>query len=227
MPTYLYCVLPHTEGLVPPPNGVGGAAVRVVAKGDLDLWVSDAPAELSATPEAMRAHDAVIHAALRAGRTPLPARFGCTFSSDEACAAELARRDDALRPLLHRVWGMVEMTVTTMIPVLPMPSITRDGVERAGAAMQMRTDSDRRTRSALEGIRSRLSRAVGPVARSEVATVRGSDPMALRVAYLIPRDGELDFRAAVAAVERDTAARLLVGGPTPPYDFGNVAPADE
>jgi hypothetical protein len=226
MATYLYCVLPHTEGLVPPPSGVGGARVRVVAGEELDLWVSDVSPGQCDEGEAARAHEAVLLAALQAGRTPLPARFGCTFASDDACVRELSRRREALRPLLHRVHGMVEMTVTTMVPSLPVPSMTAGGAQPT-SHLQLRADTERRTRSVLEAVRARLSRALGPVSRSEVATMRGSDPLALRVAYLVPREMEQEFRAVVSVVAHETATTLVVGGPAAPYDFGNVEPAGE
>lgn len=227
MATYLYCVLPHTEGLVPPPRGVGGARVRVVAGEELDLWVSDVSPEQCDASDAAHAHEAVLLAALRAGRTPLPARFGCTFASDDACVREVTRRRESLRPLLHRVHGMVEMTVTTIVPSLPVPSLSGAGSVPPTAQLQLRADTERRTRSVLEALRARLSRALGPVSRSEVATMRGSDPLALRVAYLVPRTMEQEFRAIVSVVAHDTATTLVVGGPVAPYDFGNVEPAGE
>ncbi|MHB0947783.1 MAG: GvpL/GvpF family gas vesicle protein [Gemmatimonadaceae bacterium] len=226
MATYLYCVLPHTEGLVPPPNGVGGARVRVVAGEELDLWVSDVSPEQCDASDAARAHEAVLLAALRAGRTPLPARFGCTFASDDACVRDVTRRRESLRPLLHRVHGMMEMTVTTIVPSLPVPSLTGSPVPPA-AQLQLRADTERRTRSVLEALRARLSRALGPVSRSEVATMRGTDPLGLRVAYLVPREMEQEFRAIVSVVAHETATTLVVGGPLAPYDFGNVEPAGE
>lgn len=227
MATYLYCVLPHTEGLLPPPSGVGGARVRVVAGEELDLWVSDVSPGECASDEAARAHEAVLLAALQSGRTPLPARVGCTFASDDACLRELARRRESLRPLLLRVHGMVEMTVTTMMPVLPLPSLTGSHGAHPTAHLQLRADAERRTRRVLEAVRAGLSRALEPVARSEVATMRGSNPLSLRVAYLVPRDLEPEFRALVAGVAHQTAATLVVGGPSAPYDFGNVEPAGE
>ncbi len=227
MATYLYCVLPHTEGLVPPPNGIGGARVRVVAGEELDLWVSDVSPEQCDAGDAARAHDAVLLAALRAGRTPLPARFGCTFASDDACVREVARRRESLRPLLHRVHGMMEMTVTTIVPSLPVPSLARASSVQPAAQLQLRADTERRTRSVLEALRARLSRALGAVSRSEVATMRGSDPLALRVAYLVPREMEQEFRTIVPLVAHATATTLVVGGPFAPYDFGNVEPVEE
>src|SRR5688500_14746300 len=95
MPTYLYCLVPTAEASESPvtPSGIGGGAVRVLSAGALEAWVSTiATASPPPTVEAVRQHDAVVSAALATGRTPLPARFGQSWPSDDACVASVAER---------------------------------------------------------------------------------------------------------------------------------------
>src|SRR5690606_19330840 len=103
----VFCV--RGAGDPPPPEGLtgpGGGAVRLVDEGPLAVWVSDAagPADV----DAIRAHDAVVRAALR-GATPLPARFGTAFSDERELRASLREREGELLESLARVAGKVEM----------------------------------------------------------------------------------------------------------------------
>jgi hypothetical protein len=90
--------------------------VRVLHAGIADAWVSEAPAEpVPRDVAAVRAHDAVVQAALATGATPVPARFGQRFDSDAACVAALAREASRIAALLARVAGMVEMSVVAHV----------------------------------------------------------------------------------------------------------------
>jgi hypothetical protein len=235
MPTYLYCVVPAADASEPPlviPPGIGGGPVRVVRAGALEAWVSTiATATPPATVEAVREHDGVVSGALATGRTPLPARFGQSWPSDAACVASVTQRAAELEPLLRRVAGLVEMTVCTLLPETPAatrPSIAARADRAPGSAylrqLRARADRERHLRAALEALRARVSRALGPLSRGEVAEIRGSDEaLALSVSFLVERGSETRFRRAIDEVAREAAARLVVAGPRAPYSF---APAD-
>jgi len=112
-PTYLYC-LTAPDAPDPPPVTVGldGGAVRRLASAGVDAWVGDVGARsVQATIERIRAHDSVVATALGTGSTPLPARFGQTFESDDDCLAMLSSKHSKMSAGLARVAGMVEMTV--------------------------------------------------------------------------------------------------------------------
>lgn len=231
MTTYLYCVLTRGEGSESPVAGVRGiadVAVRVLAAGPLEAWVSTLATPTAAvTVEAVKQHDSVVSAALATGRTPLPARFGQSWPSDAACVASIVERTAELEPLLHRVAGLVEMTVCTLLPGMPpavqVPTPATDD-EMPGRAylngLRARADRERHLRAALEALRERVTGALGPLSRGEVAEIRGSDEaLALSVSYLVERGGEAQFRRAVEDVARDAAARLVVAGPRAPYSF--------
>jgi len=68
-------------------------------------WVSDVEEKVTPTVERVKAHDAVCAAALAAGETPLPIRFGQTFPDDTAVASGLAARESAIRSRLARIAG--------------------------------------------------------------------------------------------------------------------------
>ena len=231
MPTYLYCVLTRDArgGDLPATVlGVEDRPVRLLVADGLEAWVSTV---VSATPVAtvhsIKQHDRVVSAALATGRTPLPARFGQTWPSDAACAASIGERIAELEPLLRRVAGLVEMTVCTLLPGSPpvasSPVAASDDAAPGRAyleGLRARTNRERHLRTALEELRQRVSGALGPLARGEVAEIRGSErALALSVSYLVERGGEARFRAAVANVARDAATRLVVAGPRAQYSF--------
>src|SRR5918997_6528024 len=230
MPTYLYCLLPRADNPAPPGDvpGIAGEWVRVLPAGAREAWVTTfATLTVGATIDAMKAHDRVVNAALATGRTPLPARFGQTWPSDAACVASIETRAGELEPVVRRVAGLVEMTVYTMLPGMPAAVRRSADAERPARpgrayleAVRARTERELHLRTALEALRQRVSGALGPLARGEVAEIRGSDrALSLSVSYLVERGGEARFRAAVADIARDAATRLVVAGPRAPYSF--------
>jgi gas vesicle protein GvpL/GvpF len=235
MPTYLYCLAPSADATDPQPAippGIDGGAVRVLAAGALEAWVSTIlTSSPPATVHAIRQHAAVVNAALATGRTPLPARFGQSWPSDAACVASVTERAAELEPLVRRVAGMVEMTVCTLVSGMPpavRPSAAALGDAAPGTAylqhLRARADREQYLRTVLEELRARVSRALGPLARGEVAEIRGSDEaLTLSISYLVERDGEAPFRRAVDEVAREAVARLVVAGPRAPYSFAPAA----
>ncbi len=236
MPTYLYCVLERTDGDAPQVEavrGIGEQPVRVLRTHALEAWVSTTPQSVvEPTVAAIKAHDAVVSAALATGRTPLPVRFGQTWPSDSACIASVETRASELEPVLRRVAGLVEMTVYTRFsgvqPARPVAPAAPSGA-RPGRAylegLRARADRERHLHTALEALRARVSAALGPLARDEIAEIRESDQaLALSVSYLVERGGEARFRETVQHIANDAAARLVVAGPRAPYSF---APATQ
>src|SRR5262245_3432312 len=111
MPTYVYCL--RSDGEEPPDGltGVDGGVVRTIEAAGLVAWVSDVSEKLSVTVDRLKAHDAVCGAALAAGETPLPVRFGQVFRDDAAAVSELESRDATLRMRLARIAGCVELRI--------------------------------------------------------------------------------------------------------------------
>src|SRR5688500_4467532 len=112
MPTHLYCLLPSRADVrAPSLAGIGGAPARAPAIGASTARVGTGPDDAAAPAVgALRAHAAGAGAALERA-TPLPARFGQRFATDDDCRRALRRRDDAVAARLAEVDGCVEMRV--------------------------------------------------------------------------------------------------------------------
>src|SRR3954465_919525 len=113
MSTHLYCVLPSEVPTDVPSGltGVEGGSVRALPVDHLVAWVSDVERDIPVSIDGVRAHDAVVEAALESGSTPVPARFGQRFADDDACRAALALRGESVESLLASMQGLVEMTI--------------------------------------------------------------------------------------------------------------------
>lgn len=143
MPTYLYCL--RNDSVAPPHGctGVDGERVRALDAAGLMAWVSDVgDSRLAATVERLRAHDRVCSAALAAGETPLPIRFGQTFATDHAAVQAIGSRRSVLVERLARVAGCVELRLVL-----------------TGRRDAMRTDAQR---PAVEGSRDQPTEKPGP-----------------------------------------------------------------
>lgn len=111
MATYLYCVRADASYAPQFLAGIDASIVRDVEAGGLLAWVSDVDESIAPTVDRLKAHDAVCAAALEKGETPLPIRFGQTFSDDAAAIQAIGSREAALRARLTRVAGCVELRV--------------------------------------------------------------------------------------------------------------------
>lgn len=241
MPTYLYCVRSDPRGVPLELTGLDGIPVRAIYATGLTAWVSDvADARVAPTVERVRAHDAVCAAALVAGETPLPIRFGQTFADDGAAASAIASRRPALRERLARVAGCVELRVvvsrgrdpTEARPSADDPVFERDVAEGEGDAPRGRGTAFLR-RLAREG-RADLAREVGCeevrhavrasakpfiVDQQRCEAARGMSYFPLLV-----RRSELDAcRAAINSGLPADGIEASLFGPFPPYSFAGDA----
>ena len=230
MGLYLYCVLPANA---PEPDvaGLDAAPVHVVRAEGVSVWVG----EVEATPRAdlarIRAHDRVMRAALDAGVTPVPIRFGQVVADREALAQHLREHDYG--PLLQRVAGALEFGIRILDPEaaaeprgkpeVPDP----EGEAGAGAgrgAAYLRTLAARihegearqaRSLAAARDIDGRLA----PWVRESHIEATEQPPGAL-VAHLVQTDGVVAYGAQARELADDhPPLRIIVTGPWPPYSF--------
>lgn len=226
MPTYLYCILPAAgEPVVPMPMGVGGTAVSVLTAGPLAAWV-ETVAQRSVAPgiEAVRVHDAVVTAALESGNTPLPARFGQVFDSDDTCRAALLEQVGRMQSDLARVRGLVEMRVIVRLPTpAGLPDEASVGaspgiaymrqLQRGGAMEQI-------VQASAAAVRRRLTETVGAFVRGEAVTLDPLPAAVLTLSHLVARDEVAAYRTALNdAALGVQVERLVVCGPVAPYQF--------
>ena len=234
MTTHLYCLLPHERlGSVPNGlNGVFGERVRALSVDNgIVAWVSDVQRELPVSLDGVRAHDAVVEAALRTGTTPVPARFGQRFESDEACRAALFSRAALVESLLSTIQGFVEMTlivtpstrrmVDDLEPVLPeMIDPTTLGAGRQYLeTLQAREAATGAVRRGMDEMARTLALATQSfVDRSAMHEQLTQMPFRT-ISHLIRRDNVEAYRSAVGGVPADLEFRFLVIGPRAPYSF--------
>ena len=191
-PTYLYC-LTAPEAPDPPPGTVGldGSPVRRLG----DAWVGDVDARsVRATIDRIRAHNHVVEIALGTGSTPLPARFGQTFGSDDECLAVLSAKHAKMSAGLARVAGMVEMT-----------AILRVAIDKSSGTAYLQSLARR------EHVVRDLDQTLGDCIRASVQ--RAKDDV-VTLSHLVDRE------AVTTYCQRLEGLDVRVMGPRAPYSFG-------
>ena len=238
MPTYLYCL--RSDGPEPPAGltGVDGGPVRAIDAAGLVAWVSDVSDKVTATIDRMKAHDAVCAAALAAGETPLPVRFGQTFRDDAAAVSELESRNAPLRRRLTRIAGCVELRIivtggdrvsdTSAAKAREQPPGSAEAPPKEdgpGTAFLKRLAQEGGADLAREAACEDLRHAVRSAAKSMII---GQHPCesSRGVSFfpvLIRRTDVDAFRSALAEMLTFKATGLSVLGPFAPYSFAGDA----
>jgi len=235
MPTYLYCL--RSDCSEPPEGltGVDGGRVHAIQASGLVAWVSDVAEKVAPTVDRVKAHDLVCAAALAAGETPLPVRFGQTFPDDDAAISALASRDAALRARLARIAGCVEIRIVVTggrDRGSDTPAGEASGQTQAGAHARGDTDgpgtaflkrlarqgrADLAREIACEDVRHAIRSAAKPliVGQQPCESSRG-----LSFFPVLIRRADVDaFRSALAETLTLKAIDLSVLGPFVPYSF--------
>jgi gas vesicle protein GvpL/GvpF len=198
-PTYLYCITaPAAPGPTQATIGVDGAAVRQLGP----AWVSDVETRpVRATVDRIRAHDAVVAAALDTGVTPLPARFGQVFASDDDCEQAISARMSELS----------EMTL--LLRAEEAPASERSSGTAYLESLARRERAEDALRHAARGINAQLAGYVRETAERTSGGV-------LTLSHLIERDALGRYRDRAEALIGDLHATIV--GPTAPYSFGHA-----
>jgi hypothetical protein len=233
MSTHLYCVLPHEmRGSMPAGlSGLAGARVRALPVEGIVAWVSDAQREVQVSVDGVRAHDAVVEAALETGTTPVPARFGQRFSDDDACRAALSSRASSVASLLTTIQGFVEMTLiitpSTRRMLRDLQPVLPDMVEPTGRGagrkyletLQAREAATGAIRTAIDKVASVLTAAVERLVRRAAVHEQLTRLPFRTISHLIPREAIADYKRAIGEVPADLEFRFLLIGPRAPYSF--------
>lgn len=223
MGTWLYCILP-SDAPDAAVTGVDGRPVRSIHAAGVSAWVSDVPAVPRPELQRIRAHDGVIRAAMDAGFTPVPIRWGQITAGDDEVRAHLESRD--YRPDLERIAGCVEFGIRVLDPDAPDAGSPADDREQAGGsgAAYLRLVAERihaleRTRArALETARA-IDTELGDVAR-ESRVEPTERPAGALVAHLVQASAAGTYAArAHAQALAHPPLRIVVTGPWPPYSF--------
>jgi hypothetical protein len=233
MSTHLYCVLPHEmRGAMPVGlSGLAGARVRALPVEGIVAWVSDAQRDVRVSVDGVRAHDAVVEAALETGTTPVPARFGQRFSDDDACRAALSSRASLVASLLATFQGFVEMTLIItpstrrmlrdLQPVLPemVDPAARGAGRKYLETLQAREAATGAIRLAIDKVASALTAAVERLVRRAAVHEQLTRLPFRTISHLIPREAIADYKRAIGDVPADLEFRFLLIGPRAPYSF--------
>jgi len=204
--------------------------VRLIVEGGLGAAVSwIEPPDL--TPNVARALSyATVVEALHAGRAVLPMRYGCWFGEERQVVELLRVHGEEYAGLLRGLDGCVEMGVRVLltagssVPCPPLDPDTEGASGRAYMAVRAaRYAREEEVARALAAVVARLRGALDGLAE-RIETDRGvrADRGLASLYFLVKRGAVESFRRAFQRIERAEAARLLLSGPWPPYNF--VAP---
>lgn len=246
---YVYGV---AAGDAPVPEGAGALDVRfplrtvredrlaaIVSDVPLDEFGEDAIATRLADREwveaKLRAHESVLERALEAGVVPF--RFGTVFRGEESVRELLRERLEPLREALRRVeakreWGVKVLVDDDELAASSVAAGDEDSA-RPGHEYFARKQRERAVREeagerAAAWARDVHDRLAAHAAEARVNAIPPAEVsgyalrIALNGAYLVTRDAEDAFAAAIEECRRDYADRgieLAVSGPWPPYNF--------
>lgn len=218
-------------------TGVGGGAVRLLQEEDLAVLVSDAAAApVQRTRRNMLAHTAVLEQAMPHA-TVLPLRFGTVAPGESALRACMAANRAAFRSALRDIDGRVELGVkaswrpghvfTHVVDRDPALRQLRDRLRSrpAGETYYDRIELGRRVEAALAQLRVSEAAAImaelEPIADREAELRPHDDDMIFNRAFLVRRNAEPEFDAAVGRIADRCADRIEFRyvGPVPPFNF--------
>lgn len=223
MGLHLYCIVPAGHG-VAPLAGIEGRPVRSLEGAGLGVWTSEHPTRPRPAIETVRAHNAVVEAAITDQVTPVPVRFGQWLDSEAAATAAVAEGADHYATLLEEFAGAVEFGVRILEPELERSPRQRPREVPSGrqymAALAERSRTDRVLRRRGEEVAARLEAALGPIVRRARTDPLESNHGLVSTAYLVGRHDFGRFHARMRTFRAQSPElRFLTSGPWPPYSF--------
>jgi hypothetical protein len=234
-------------------DGLDGEALEIIEHDGLQAVVCDVDLDefgeepvrqnleqLPWVEKVARTHDSVVRA-IAARATVAPMRLVTVCLDDDSVVSRLEQWATPLRSALRRVQDCVEWSVKAYVPETATNS-AEAGTETPAASgtayiQRKREESrrrqliDREAAEAAEAIhialagRSRGSRLLAP---QDPQLTGRRDRMILNGAYLLPRDAEESFKAAIDDLQsRHAEISLEVAGPWAPYSFAVLEVADD
>jgi len=233
---YVYGLVPPGQ-IVPTATGIEAGAVRALPMGDLAALISDVPpGPVTRTRRNMLAHTKVLEAALAFG-TVLPLRFGTIAPHLTALADCINANRSAFHAALDGVQGRVELGLRAswhkglvyneIIDRDPELRRLRDRLRSRSATETYyeRIELGRRVEAALAALRvteaAMLTAELADLRDREADVTAAEDDMIFNRAFLVRRDAEAAFDAAVSRIAERHAARVALRyvGPVPPFNF--------
>lgn len=239
---WLYALVPSGTPVPPVPAVDPAHAVRAIDLGrGIDAWVSavdtaaftgpaaeERLADLATIQPLVLRHHGVIHGA---GGAVVAMRFATLFHDEASLREGVAPTLAAVATQLERLRGCREWSVKGWLDrhaaVGPAPRSADSGAAYL-RARQAHRDALTAVGAAVDRWSDELAEHLEPLARDATSrpVVGGDDPrgeMVWNWAFLIPVGQEGPFLEALDAVQPPPGVALGVGGPLPPYSFGQGA----
>jgi hypothetical protein len=241
----MYCIIGAADPREFQSSGLSehGAQVHTVPAGGLAAVVSDSPLmEYDRSRRYMLAHTVVLEEVMQEF-TILPVRFGVVAPSAEAIREQvLTRRHDELTGLLARMDGRVELGIKALwqeeqvlreIMEDGPPNVQRLRDKIRGQSVEASYYDKLNLGEAIEAAladkreedgRKILSRLI-PLADEHKINPLQVDRMVVNAAFLVQRERQAQFDAAIEQLDQDMGSRLTFKyvGPVPPYNFVSLA----
>jgi len=212
-------------------EGVVDAAVQAVEHGELAAIVSPLPtADIRARRRDLLRHAEVLQEAFSRG-TVVPLGFGTVFASDDDLVSELLEpRYEELVALLHRLDGLVELTIRALYDETAMLAAIVESEPRIAALRGSSNPTDRvalgeAVAHALAERRARdadeIVASLSGLAREVAIEERVAEYEVVRGAFLVEQSTAGEFEATAERVARrfDGTIRFKLTGPLPPHHF--------
>ena len=234
MSCLFYCICrhpgPEVAGLV------GDHPVYRITHRRLGAAVSGiGPADLAPDLTRVRAYERVVNSYHRQG-TVIPLRYGCVVSQETRVIELLDEYNPQYESLLQELEGCVEMGLRVLLPTAspgipagpreiagPPPLAPPAPPERLGLAYLTARKAhyahqDRWTEEYRQVSDRCLAQLAGLFVKYKTEAPSSRLPL-LSLYFLIPRRAVETFRRAFRQLTETEAARLLLSGPWPPYNF--------
>jgi len=240
--TYVYGVIESSalDGTIKSTLGAIEAEVYTVDYADIAAVVSSTPVFIfDPTREHALAHEHVIETIMRK-QTIIPMSFGTVFRSDADVRSLLRSIYPTVKRALKRMSGKAEFGLRVtwdrdrIIEELKREhreirrfhqELTRKSLQSAYfARMQLGRMVDQALAEMAAGYARAIYEGLRPVAEASRDSRPIGDKTILNAAFLVPKDQEADFDAAVNRLAHRLGDRLhfKTTGPWPPYNFVNI-----
>ena len=224
MGIYAYCVVPIGHSPDAALRGVSEAAVEVIEAGPVALWVSRMPRP-EGTVEQIKAHNAIVEAAVTNAVTPVPLRFGQWLEDEGALDAGLAEQATSYAEKLRKFAGCLEFGIRVIDPAEPQGAqdVHPEKATSGTAYMQALRESSRHAgarQAVADQVRSTIQQKVGSLVQAEQEEESRTPHAVVTMSHLVPRENFDEYRERVREMREEfPALRLLLSGPWPPYSF--------
>ena len=225
MGVHLYCITPAGRSPDADRRGVGNVTIRAVPAHTFALWLSTHDERPQPDIAALRAHNAVIQAAMDHEVTPVPIRFGQWFATESAAVEQVAAQAEMWQSHLRRVAGRAEYGVRVLLDESASPA--RDVHPEPAAsgraymsALARRHAHAERLRADAERLAAVLAEGAGELTAESRVETRPDEKTLINIAHLVAwRDVEAYHTHVRDIAAAHPALRFLFTGPWPPYSF--------